>query len=87
MITEFAKRTLISADEILGQSRVQDNVDVRHMYFFILYKNGFTHEKIGRLSGFNHSTVTHGINRVKNLLDCGDVKITKLYDLVKDIKR
>jgi chromosomal replication initiation ATPase DnaA len=87
MITEFCKRVLVSPDEIFGRSRKQDNVDARHMYFYILRENGFTLEKIGRLSGFNHATVIHGIKHIKDLLDSGDMKIKKMYHLVKDIKR
>lgn len=87
MITEFSKRVLISEEEILGRSREQETVDARHVYFLLLSENGFTHSKIGFLSGFDHSTVTYGINHVKALLDAGDTKITRLYNLIKDIKR
>jgi chromosomal replication initiation ATPase DnaA len=87
MITECSKLTLVSEDEILGGSRKQEIVDVRHVYFLLLNERGFTHTKIGILSDFDHSSVTHGINRVKTLLNLGDKKITRLYNLIKDIKR
>jgi hypothetical protein len=62
-------------------------VDARLVYFLLLNERGFTHTKIGILSGLDHSTITYGINHVKALLDSGDTKITRLYNLIKDIKR
>jgi chromosomal replication initiation ATPase DnaA len=87
MITEFSKRVLVSEEEILGISRKQENADARHVYFLLLNERGFTQTKIGILCDVNRSTVTHGINHVKALLEAGDKKITRLYNLTKDIKR
>jgi len=87
MITEVAKITGVSEEEILGTSRKERIKDARHLYFFILRENGFRLSEIAKSSGKHHATVINGINSFKNLLNSSDFTIEMWYSLAKNIKR
>jgi len=87
MITEIAKITGVSEEDILGRNRKRRISDARHLYFLVLQENGFRISDISRLSGRNHATVIHGINSFKDLLQTGDSMINLWYSMSKKIKR
>jgi chromosomal replication initiation ATPase DnaA len=87
MITEFAAKTGIPTDEILGRSKLRRIAEVRMLYWYILSLNDFGVAEIARLCEKNHATIIHGIRKIEGLLKLKDRKITELYNLTKNIKR
>jgi chromosomal replication initiation ATPase DnaA len=85
MIIEFTKRTGIRAQEILGRVRTRRLNDARHLYWLLLYRNGFCYSDIGRLAGRDHSTVISGIRRIRDLLETGDRLVGGMWEAVKDL--
>ena len=86
MITEFSKAVCVPELMILSRHRGTIS-DIREVYWLLLFENGFNYCEIGRLCERTHAAVLSGIKRVKGLLEKGDEKITKLYELTKNIKR
>ena len=87
MITEVAKITRVREQDILGDSRWQDIVDIRHVYWFLLFREGFTWSQIGRICDRNHATIIYGVRRVEGLLAVGDKEMNRIYEQLKHIKR
>jgi chromosomal replication initiation ATPase DnaA len=87
MITEFAARTGVPAEEILGRCRRPRIAEARELYWYLLLLNGFRIVEIACLNERSHSTVISGTRHIKGLLETHDKAITDLYNLIKNIKR
>jgi chromosomal replication initiation ATPase DnaA len=87
MITEVSRLTMVHVDDILGDSRMRHIVTIRHAYWYLLQQNGFSLSEIGRMNNRTHSTILAGINNAKVLISIGDKDMTRIYGLIKDIKR
>jgi len=87
MITEVAKITGVSEEEILGKSRLRQICDARHLYFLVLQENGFKLAEIARFCERSHATVINGIKSFQKLLDSGDLSMRLWYSLAQKIKR
>jgi hypothetical protein len=85
MITEFSQIVCVPELEILEGGRKVS--ELRQLYWYILYQNGFGYSEIGRLCEKHHATVLFGVNRIVGLLSVKDLKVTALYEKVKHIKR
>jgi hypothetical protein len=60
-------------DAIKGQNRARGLVLCRHAYYYIARKNmGLKLAEIGLFFGSDHTTVIHGINKVKDMISIGD---------------
>jgi hypothetical protein len=60
-------------DAIRGQNRARGLVLCRHAYYFIARQNmGLKLAEIGHFFGSDHTTVIHGINKVKDMISIGD---------------
>jgi len=58
---------------IKGQNRARGLVLCRHAYYYIARKNmGLKLAEIGHFFGSDHTTVIHGINKVKDMISIGD---------------
>jgi hypothetical protein len=79
MITQFSALTCISIQDILGNSREENICDARHVYWCLLYQAGYSLSVIARLNDRKHSSVLHGINRIKHLKD-SDKRIRRIYE-------
>lgn len=87
MIIDFAERTGISVDDILGECRTVEIVAARHLYWKLLKeKRGYSLSTIGRLNDRTHATIKSGIEKVNGMLAVGDKFITEMWDKVKDIE-
>jgi hypothetical protein len=63
----------IPEDAIKGQNRARGLVLCRHAYYFIARQNmGLKLAEIGLFFGNDHTTVIHGINKVKDMISIGD---------------
>jgi predicted DNA-binding protein YlxM (UPF0122 family) len=85
MITEFSKYTGISVEDILGKSREVHICDARHVYWYLLYRNGFTITQIAKNHNTVHSTVYYAIRRIGRMKEL-DKRIGQLYEQTKNIK-
>jgi hypothetical protein len=66
-------------DAIRSQNRARGYVLCRHAYYFIAReKMGLKLVDIGSLFGADHTTVIHGITKVRDMLSIGD-EITKQF--------
>jgi hypothetical protein len=60
-------------DAIRSQNRARGLVLCRHAYYYIARKNmGLKLAEIGHFFGSDHTTVIHGINKVKDMINIGD---------------
>jgi hypothetical protein len=60
-------------NEIKGQNRARGLVLCRHAYYYIARHNmGLKLAEIGLFFGNDHTTVIHGINKVKDMISIGD---------------
>lgn len=60
-------------DAIKGQNRARGLVLCRHAYYYIARQNmGLKLAEIGTVFGSDHTTVIHGINKVKDMISIGD---------------
>jgi len=63
----------ISENDIRGQNRARGLVLCRHAYYYIARKNmGLKLAEIGHFFGLDHTTVIHGINKVKDMISIND---------------
>lgn len=63
VLTHLAETHNISAQIIIGRSRKDKFVKIRHEFFYIcMGLPGMTASKLGRLYGYNHATILHGIS-------------------------
>jgi hypothetical protein len=66
-------------DAIRSQNRGRSLVLCRHAYYFLARQNmGLKLVDIGSLFGADHTTVIHGITKVRDMLSIGD-EITKQF--------
>jgi hypothetical protein len=66
-------------DAIRSQNRGRGLVLCRHAYYFIARQNmGLKLAEIGEVFGADHTTVIHGITKVRDMLSIGD-EITKQF--------
>lgn len=59
----------ITGRDIRERTRERYVVNARNMVFYQLQEDGFSQPQIGSFFGFDHSTVFHGKEWVKNMLD------------------
>lgn len=63
----------LSEDEIRGQNRARGLVLCRHAYYFLAReKMGLKLVQIGEVFGSDHTTVIHGIKKVKDMISIKD---------------
>ena len=87
MIIEISKITQISIDDILGESRMANIVNVRHIYWFLMFEAGFNYSQIAKLNSRTKPTVYHGIMKTREMLSIGDREVKRIYGQVKGVKR
>ena len=64
----------IPEDAIMTQNRARGLVLSRHVYFYIAReKLGLKLAEIGEVFGCDHTTVIHGLNKVKDMLSIDDL--------------
>lgn len=63
----------LSEDDIKGQNRARDLVLCRHAYYFLAReKMGLKLSQIGEVFGSDHTTVIHGIKKIKDMISIKD---------------
>jgi hypothetical protein len=70
-------------DEIRSQNRARGLVLCRHAYYFLARQNmGLKLAEIGEVFGADHTTVIHGVQKVKDMLSIGDQITSQFIDQV-----
>jgi chromosomal replication initiation ATPase DnaA len=87
MITEFCRILNVFPDDVLGETRREPDVSLRHLYYYLLFRNGISCKNIGFLNDQDRTTVVYAIKRVNELLEVGDKWMTWRWEAVKEIKR
>jgi chromosomal replication initiation ATPase DnaA len=87
MITEFARATGISQEELLGRNRRDRLCDARQLYWRLMKKNGYTVTRIANLCDRDHSSIVTGIQHVEHLLETGDRLVAEWNRKTKNITR
>lgn len=59
----------ITGRDVRERSREREVVCARNMLFYQLNQDGYTLSEIGRFIGFDHATVYHGREQMKNMLE------------------
>lgn len=73
----------LSEDEIRSQNRARGLVLCRHAYYFIAKeKMGLKLAEIGEVFGCDHTTVIHGIRKIKDMISIEDEITCNLIDHV-----
>lgn len=85
MITEFSKITGYSVDDLLGHSRRQALADHRHVYWWVLYRSGYSCAEIARLNERTHANTSRAIKRIDSLLMLNDKVIVAILDKIKPL--
>lgn len=86
VVAVVAKHAGVSADAIMGPSRLHSITTARHLAFLLFAKlTGLTFQRIGEVFGRNHGTVIKGIVSVGNLLET-EPPLRKAYvDMRRDL--
>lgn len=87
-MSKYKKVTIEDINEILGFDITEDTRDTRvvrarqgaWLCFFI---NGYSYSEIGRMFGYNESTVREGVDRFEDLLKEGDKLTLELWQKLK----
>lgn len=75
-------------DAILGTSRARGLVLCRHVYYHIAReKMGLKLAQIGSFFNRDHTTIIHGINKVKDMVSIGDDITIQFIDQVNNLIR
>jgi hypothetical protein len=70
-------------DAIRSQNRSRGLVLCRHAYYFLARQNmGLKLAEIGEVFGADHTTVIHGVQKVKDMLSIGDEITSQFIDQV-----
>jgi hypothetical protein len=73
----------VPEDQIIGQNRARGLVLCRHAYYYIARQNmGLKLTEIGQFFGSDHTTVIHGINKVKDMISINDELTCNFIDQV-----
>ena len=71
---KVAERTSVRVDDIFSRKRIEPIADARHLFFYIVHKENFTHSYINMFMadrGFqlHHSSITHGIEKATTMVE------------------
>ena len=73
----------VPENEIRGQNRARGLVLCRHAYYYIARERmGLKLTEIGQFFGSDHTTVIHGINKVKDMISINDEMTCQFIDQV-----
>ncbi|MCL2651554.1 MAG: hypothetical protein FWD60_11095 [Candidatus Azobacteroides sp.] len=82
----YAELINIPILEIKRKTRLQELAMARFVYWFYLNSEGYGFGEIGRMFGWNHSSIIYGIRKIENLISVND-KYVKRYLKAIDYKQ
>ena len=82
-IVDYCEKVGVSVEDIKGRNRREVVVAARHVWWYHLHiEYGYNHCEISRMSDRDHSTVHHGIHRVRDLIRLKDKFIGKYLEAI-----
>ena len=87
-MSKYKKVTIEDINEILGFDITEDTRDTRVVRarqgaWLCFCINGYSYSEIGRMFGYNESTVREGVDRFEDLLKEGDKLTLELWQKLK----
>ena len=71
-LPDYAARLGMTVEELTGKSRKSLLCAARQAYWLHLHSQGYGYSATGRMFNRSHSTILHGIGRVKCLIETCD---------------
>lgn len=69
---------------IMDRTRRRSIVQIRHIFFYIGVKMGYTLTSLGKYLNYDHATVIHASKVVSNLIDINDLTTVRNLKLIHD---
>ena len=70
----ICKAADITHEELYSRERSRPLVDARHAVWLLLYEHvGYSYNDIARLYGKDHTTIAHGVRRIKRTVVHGNI--------------
>lgn len=73
----------VSASDILRKTRKRNIAEARFVLWYFLHRK-YTYSHIGKTMGWNHASVRHGVERVKEMVSIRDPVLTRMVSKVND---
>jgi chromosomal replication initiation ATPase DnaA len=70
--------------KIMDRTRKRSIVQIRHIFFYIGVKMGYTLTSLGKHLNYDHATVIHASRLVSNLIDINDLTTVRNLKLIHD---
>jgi chromosomal replication initiation ATPase DnaA len=83
LLEEYAKRTGIAVEDILGRSRRAEVVAARQVWWWYLRSYGRGYSEIGRQFDRDHATVLQGVKHVVELIEVGDPYLQRYINAIE----
>lgn len=68
IVQQVSFRTGVLSMDLMGHTRKPRVVKARHLVMFKAYQNGLTYDFIGEYLGRHHTSVMHGVKKIKKKL-------------------
>ena len=79
-LNEYSINCGVSVKELKSRRRFAEVVAARQVWWYYLSRCGFGISEIGRMTGWDHSTVFSGIKRVCGLIEAKDRYVARFLD-------
>lgn len=67
VVARIASERALAVSDVLGPSRCRNVAEARWAIWAILRKRGYSFPRIGQLFGRDHTTVIHGVRRLREM--------------------
>lgn len=84
-VKQYMSLLQVDYNELFSSSRTSDLIDVRHLIWYMLRKDGFKSIEIANHFDKCHSTIIYGAAHILALLDIKDKKILVLYNKISHL--
>jgi len=81
-IEEYCKKINIPVSDLRGRSRKHKFSTPRQIYWYYLFTNKTGTVSIGKDFDRKHSTIIHGINTIRGLIEIGDKTINPYLEVL-----
>ena len=78
----YCEKIGLTVEKLKSDSRLREIVTPRQVYWHYLKSKGFGESEIGRMFNKNHATVIYGIDRVRELIDSGDLYVKNYLNVI-----
>ena len=86
-IEEYSRILGFMESALMRRDHLPDLVIARQVWWYYLRKNGLKVTYIGRVYGYTHATVIHGIGHAAGLIEIGDAYAIECLNATKEIQK